>query len=245
MNKLGYVALMMTVQLAAGCSNDTATSAGEAAASTNGQAVAQQPQSPQQPQQPQQPVASERLVLAFGDSLYAGYGLRQNEAFPSVLQRELAAQGVPAKIVNAGVSGDTTAGGLRRLAFTLDGLARKPDLALVGLGANDVLRGVDPAETRRNLTGILDELKRRGIPVMITGMMAPRNMGNAYTQPFEAIYGDLAKSYDAELDPFFLEGVITNRSLLLADGLHPNAEGIRRIAVRLAPQVAAKLKQDV
>jgi acyl-CoA thioesterase-1 len=241
MNKLGYVALMMTVQLAAGCSNDTAVSAGDAAASTNGpaatngQAIARQ----------QQPVADERLVLAFGDSLYAGYGLRQNEAFPAVLQRELATRGVPSKIVNAGVSGDTTAGGLRRLAFTLDGLERKPDLALVGLGANDVLRGVDPAETRRNLTGILDELKRRGIPVMITGMMAPRNMGNAYTRPFEAIYGDLAKSYDAELDPFFLEGVITNRSLLLADGLHPNAEGIRRIAVRLAPQVAAKLKPDV
>jgi acyl-CoA thioesterase-1 len=235
MNKLGYVALMMTVQLAAGCSNDTALSAGEAAASTNGQETARQ----------QQPATDERLVLAFGDSLYAGYGLRQNEAFPAVLQRELETRGIPSKIVNAGVSGDTTAGGLRRLAFTLDGLPRKPDLALVGLGANDVLRGVDPAETRRNLTGILDELKRRGIPVMITGMMAPRNMGNAYTRPFEAIYPDLAKTYDAELDPFFLEGVITNRSLVLPDGLHPNAEGIRRIAARLAPVVAAKLKQDV
>ena len=187
------------------------------------------------------PQQEQRLVLALGDSLYAGYGLAQGQSFPAVLEKELGERGIAAKVVNAGVSGDTTAGGLRRLAFTLDGLERKPDLALVGLGANDVLRGFDPAETRRNLTAILDELKRRDIPVMLTGMMAPRNMGNAYVRQFEIIYPELAERYGAELDPFFLEGVITRRDLLLPDGLHPNAAGIRLIAERLAPKVAEEL----
>lgn len=181
-------------------------------------------------------------MLAIGDSLYAGYGLEQGQSFPALLEKELEARGVPARVVNAGVSGDTTAGGLRRLAFTLDGLERKPDLVILGLGANDALRGLDPAETRRNLEAMLEDLDRRGIPVMLTGMMAPRNMDSPYIRRFESIYPELAERHGAELDPFFLEDVITRRDLLLDDGIHPNAEGTRLIARRLAPQVAEKLE---
>ena len=227
-----YVSLLLSVQLAAACSQQPAAPAARQADAANS-VIAAQPQ-----------LKSERLVLALGDSLYAGYGLEQRQSFPAMLEQELEERGIAAKVVNAGVSGDTSAGGLRRLAFTLDGLERKPDLVLVGLGANDVLRGLDPAETRRNLTAILDELKRRGIPVMLTGMMAPRNMGGPYVRQFETIYPELAQRYDAEIDPFFLEGVIARSDLLLPDGLHPNAEGIGRIADRLAPKVAESLQAE-
>jgi acyl-CoA thioesterase I len=232
MTLLRYVALLLTVQLAAGCSSEQdggATIANGADASSSAPA----PLAAQQQEQ--------RLVLAFGDSLYAGYGLDQGESFPAVLERMLDERGMAARIVNAGVSGDTTAGGLRRLAFTLDGLDRKPDLAIVGLGANDMLRGIDPAETRRNLRAIVEELKRRDIPVMLTGMVASRSLGADYVRRFDAIYPEIAREFGAELDPFFMEDVITDRSLLLEDGLHPNAEGIRVIARRLAPKVAEEL----
>jgi acyl-CoA thioesterase-1 len=174
--------------------------------------------------------------------LYAGYGLKQDQGFPAVLEQELDAAGLPTKIVNAGVSGDTTAGGRARLAFTLDGLQRKPDLAIVGLGANDALRGIDPAETRANLDAIVGELDRRGIAVLLTGMMAPRNLGSAYVNSFDAIYPALAKKYDAQLDPFFLDGVITRPDLLLNDGIHPNDAGVRIMARRIAPLAADQLK---
>jgi acyl-CoA thioesterase-1 len=179
----------------------------------------------------------------FGDSLYAGYGLKQDQSFPVVLERELDAAGIPTKVVNAGVSGDTTAGGRARLAFTLDGLQRKPDLAIVGLGANDALRGIDPAETRANLDAIVGELDRREIPVLLTGMMAPRNLGSAYVSSFDAIYPALARKYDAKLDPFFLVGVITRPDLLLSDGMHPNDAGVRIMARRIAPMAAERLKK--
>ena len=182
------------------------------------------------------------LVLAFGDSLYAGYGLAQGEGFPAILERDLIAQGLSVEVVNAGVSGDTSAAGLARLDFTLDGLRRKPDLAIVGLGGNDVLRGLDPAETRKNLEAILTALDRRGIPVVLTGMVAPRNYGADYVASFDRIYPELARKYDAPLDPFFLHGVITRRELMLEDGIHPNAKGVEVMAKRLAPIVAKELK---
>ena len=228
-----YVALLLSVQLAASCSEAEAP-VRDQSQSTNATAASATVE----------PQANERLVLAFGDSLYAGYGLEQGQAFPAQLEEELEARGIPARIVNAGVSGDTTAGGLRRLAFTLDGLERKPDLVLLGLGANDMLRGFDPAETRRNLEAMLVDLQRREIPVMLTGMMAPRNMDSDYIRAFEAIYPELARSYGADLDPFFLEGVITRPELLLDDGMHPNAQGIDAIASRLAPQVAETLQEE-
>ena len=184
---------------------------------------------------------AQHLVLAFGDSLYAGYGLAPSESFPAVLQRNLEASGVSAEVVNAGVSGDTTAAGLARLDFTLDGLRRTPDLAIVGLGGNDLLRGIDPAETRSNLEAIVRALDSRGIPVLLTGMMAPRNLGPDYVAKFDRIYPDLAKTYQAGLDPFFLDGVITDPGLLQGDGIHPNARGVEVMARRVAPLVAKEL----
>jgi acyl-CoA thioesterase-1 len=196
---------------------------------------------------PPRPTASvpvtgpKRLVLAFGDSLYAGYGLKRGESLPDAVQERLRARGIDARIVNAGVSGDTTADGRRRLAYTLDRLERAPDLVLLGLGGNDVLRQIPPAETRANLTAMLDELKRRKIPVVLTGMMAPPNLGPDFAGRFNAIYPELAKTYGATLDPFILQGVIGNRALMLPDGVHPNAAGVTRIADRVAPVVEAAI----
>ena len=226
-----YVALLLPLQLASACSEQAAAPPVEPANASVGQNAAE-------------PQGDERLVLALGDSLYAGYGVDQDESFPAALERELERRGIPARVVNAGVSGDTSAGGKSRLAFTLDGLPRKPDLILVGLGANDALRGLDPAQTRANLDAILAELQRRDIPILLTGMMAPRNMDQAYFRSFDSIYPDLAKKYGAGLDPFFMEGVITNPGLLLKDGLHPNPAGIRKMAERVAPLAAERLKQD-
>jgi acyl-CoA thioesterase-1 len=226
-----YVSLLLAVQFVAACSQDAAP-------------VPQQQAETRQATAKIAEMADEQLVLAFGDSLYAGYGLDQDQSFPAVLERQLEGQGIPARVVNAGVSGDTTAAGLARLSFTLEGLPRKPDLAIVGLGANDALRGVDPSETRRNLDAIMSELKRRGIPVVITGMMAPRNLGRDYSSRFDAIYPDLAKRYDARLDPFFLDGVITTPDLLLKDGIHPNAAGIEIMVKRVGPLVAQELRRS-
>ena len=193
---------------------------------------------------PPAPVAGpERLVLAFGDSLYAGYGLKPGESLPDRLQADLRRAGVNATVVNAGVSGDTTAAGRRRLAFSLDNLARGPDLVVLGLGGNDVLRQLDPAETRANLVAMLDELKARAVPVVLTGMRAPPNLGPDYQARFDAIYPDLATRYGAGLYPFLLDGVIGQRAVMLPDGVHPNAAGVARIADRLTPLVAERLKE--
>lgn len=185
--------------------------------------------------------ADARLVVAFGDSLYAGYGVLPQESFPARLQKALVARGVPATVRNAGVSGDTSSAGLRRLAFTLDGLDRKPDLVMVNLGGNDMLRGIDPKETRANLTAICEELKRRGIPILLTGMIAAPNMGRDYSDRFNPIYPDLAKRYDATLYPFFLDGVVTDRALMLPDSIHPNPKGIDAIVAKVTPMVAGVL----
>jgi acyl-CoA thioesterase I len=182
------------------------------------------------------------LVLAFGDSLYAGYGVLPQQSLPAVLQRELKERGVTATVRNAGVSGDTTAAGRQRLAYTLDGLKAKPDLVLLGLGGNDMLRGLPPEETEANLRAILDELKRRGIPVVLTGMVAAPNMGRAYGAQFDAIYPKLAKEYGAGLYPFILEGVVSDPRLMLPDRIHPTPAGIERIADRVAPLVAERLQ---
>ena len=226
-----YGALALIVQLAAACSDKTAAPApsdNAAQFETGARAAA--------------PVADERLVVAFGDSLYAGYNLDQDKGLAPVLEAALKARGVKARVMNAGVSGDTTAAGLARLAFTLDGLPRKPDLVLVGLGGNDMLRGLSPLETRANLDAILAELQKRGIPVLLTGMMASPNMGPDYTGAFNAIFPTLARKYDATLYPFMLDGVIGNRALQLPDGIHPNDKGVTVIVGKLAPMVAGALK---
>lgn len=182
-----------------------------------------------------------KLVVAFGDSLYAGYGVLPQESFPADLQKALAADGIAATVHNAGVSGDTSAAGLARLAFTLDGLPRKPDLVIVGLGGNDMLRGIDPEQTRANLTAICEELKKRGIPIMLTGMLAAPNMGADYAGRFNPIYADLARRYGATLYPFFLDGVVGTPALMLPDHIHPNPQGIDRIVGKVAPVVAGAL----
>ncbi|QIK95779.1 arylesterase [Sphingomonas sp. HDW15A] len=181
------------------------------------------------------------LIVAFGDSLFAGYGLAQNEGLAPALDRALAKAGVEAEVVNAGVSGDTSAAGLQRLAFTLDGQPRKPDLVIVGLGGNDMLRGISPEQTRQNLDAILAELKRRNIPAMLSGIIAAPNMGPDYANAFNVIYRDLAEKYDVSLYPFTLEGVVGNKDLMLGDDIHPNARGVEIVAGRMAPVVKSAL----
>lgn len=196
---------------------------------------------PAQEQSRPAPQADGKLILAFGDSLYAGYGVAQDESFPSELQKALQARGQTVEVRNAGVSGETTQGGLQRLAFTLDGLPRKPDLVLLGLGGNDMLRGLDPAQSEKNLRAMLDMLKARKLPVMLTGMLAAPNLGADYAAQFNAIYPALAKDYGVPLYPFFLDGVIGNPSYMQADAIHPNPAGVDRVAQKIAPLVQQAL----
>lgn len=181
------------------------------------------------------------LVIAFGDSLYAGYQLGPKEGLAPQLQAALAADGVVARVQNAGVSGDTTAAGLQRLTFVLDNATAKPALVLLGLGGNDMLRGIDAAQTRSNLDAMLAELQKRDIPVVLTGMMASPNMGSDYAKAFNPIYPELAAKYEASLYPFILDNVATNKALMLGDNVHPNAKGIGVIVDGLAPLVEEAL----
>jgi len=173
-------------------------------------------------------------IVAFGDSLTAGYGLKPSEAFPAQLEKALRDKGYAVEVINAGVSGDTTAAGLERFdwAFPED-----TDAAIVALGANDALRGVDPAETRRNLDEILTRLDARGIPTLLAGMMAPRNWGDDYVKKFDAIYPELAERHGALLYPFFIERVALRPELNLDDGMHPNSAGVAAIVEDILPKV--------
>jgi len=180
-----------------------------------------------------------KIVLALGDSLTAGYGLAQPDAFPVQLQAALVDLGANVTVVNAGVSGDTSAGGRSRLQWLL---SNPVDAVIVELGANDGLRGLDPAQTRDNLDWIMATLKKREIPTLITGMYAPPNLGEDYGAEFNAIYPDLAKKYGAVYDRFFLEGVAADPALNQADGIHPNADGVALIVKRLAPQIQKLLQ---
>lgn len=172
--------------------------------------------------------------MVLGDSLSAGYGLPVQQAFPSKLSVALKAKGIAVDVVNAGVSGDTSSGGLGRLDWSVpDGT----DAVLLELGANDALRGIDPKLTRKALNGILSKLQTRHIPVLLAGMLAPPNMGQEYGSAFNAIFPDLAKQYDAIYYPFFLDGVAANPKLDQADGMHPNADGVDVIVARIMPKV--------
>ncbi len=201
------------------------------------------------PPKAQQPAAKtaeqaqyDQLVVAFGDSLYAGYRLGPDEGLAPQLQAALKARGINARVHNAGVSGDTTAAGLQRLAFVLDNLERKPDLVVLGLGGNDMLRGIQPDATRANLKAMLEALEKRGIAVVLTGMLAPPNLGPDYGRAFNGLYPELAKANDAPLMPFLLNGVVTDKALMLDDGIHPNAKGVAKIVETLAPLVERELK---
>jgi acyl-CoA thioesterase I len=189
-------------------------------------------------------VQYDKLVVAFGDSLYAGYRLAPNEGLAPQLQADLKADGINARVHNAGVSGDTTAAGKNRLSFVLDNLERKPDLVVLGLGGNDMLRGIKPEETRANMAAMMDELKKRDIRVILTGMLAAPNLGADYGNAFNLIFSALAKQYDVPLYPFFLDGVVTDKALMLDDNIHPNAKGVARVVEGLSPLVEAALNEQ-
>ena len=171
-------------------------------------------------------------LMVFGDSLVAGYGLPAEEGFTRQLQDRLTAQGVEIKILNAGVSGDTTAGGLARLEWAL---AEQPDYVMIVLGGNDLLRGLDPSATRRNLDQILSKLAARGIKTFLCGMLAPVNLGAEYGAEFNSVYPDLAQKYDLAFYPFFLQDVALVPRFNQRDGLHPNAEGVAKIIDGMMP----------
>jgi acyl-CoA thioesterase-1 len=176
--------------------------------------------------------AAELRLVALGDSLTAGYGLAAHEAFPAVLQDMLRQKGYAVTIVNAGISGDTTAGGVSRAPQALSG---DPDGMILELGANDGLRGFEPSFIRANLEVILDAAAARGVPVLLCGMQALMGMGTDYAGEFAAVYADLARERGLSFYPFFLEGVAAVPAKNLPDGLHPTAAGVREIAARMLP----------
>jgi acyl-CoA thioesterase-1 len=179
-------------------------------------------------------------VVFLGDSLTAGYGLDPAEAYPSLVERRLREAGIAADVVNAGVSGDTSAGGLRRVDWSLDGDVR---VLLIALGGNDALRGLSTDELRRNLAAIIERARRRSVTVILAGMEAPPNLGQAYTSAFRKVYRDLAAEYRIALIPFLLDGVAGNAAFNQADGIHPNAAGARKVAGLVWPFVERALRE--
>ncbi|HWZ07815.1 MAG TPA: arylesterase [Bradyrhizobium sp.] len=177
-------------------------------------------------------------MVVLGDSLSAGFGLAGSDAFPAKLQKALKARGIPVEMINAGVSGDTTSGGRDRLDWSVPEGTRA---VIVELGANDALRGTDPAVTRAALSDIVTRLRARGIAVLLCGMLAPPNYGNDFAARFNAIYPDIAKSSGVPLYPFFLKGVAADARLNQADGMHPTAEGVEIIVNNILPTVEAFL----
>jgi acyl-CoA thioesterase-1 len=185
--------------------------------------------------------AEEKDIVVLGDSLVAGYGLAPGEGFPEQLSRLLKDKGIEANIINAGVSGDTTAGGLARLDWSIQA---GTDAVIVELGANDALRGIAPAKTRENLELIIEKLQERNITVLLVGMKSPPNMGQQYVEEFDNIFPALAEKYGLLFYPFFLDGVAANPELNQSDGIHPTAEGITLIANGFLP-IALKLIEEL
>lgn len=184
--------------------------------------------------------AKPKVILFFGDSLTAGYGLSPEEAFPALAEKQLVKNGKNVKIVNAGLSGETSAGGLTRIDWVL----RQPiDVFVLELGANDGLRGLPIDQTKKNLQAIIDKVKVKNpnVKVLITGMMVPPNMGSAYTTQFTAIFPELAKKNNATLMPFLLEGVAGDEKLNQADGIHPNIEGHKIVATNITKALSPLL----
>ena len=178
-------------------------------------------------------------ILALGDSLTAGYGLPEEDGFTSRLQAKLRSQGFSVTVLNAGVSGDTSAGGRARLAWAL---ADKPTHAIVELGANDGLRGLEPGAMRANLDAIVSRLKKAGVHVLLTGMRAPPNYGRRYEEAYNRVFPELARKHGVPLYPFFLAGVVARPALNQRDGIHPNRKGVMVIVDRITPYVVRLLK---
>lgn len=194
---------------------------------------------------PEANAAVERAVriLALGDSLTQGYGVPPGKDFPQVLETALKGRGLNVSVINAGVSGDTSAGGLARLDWSLGDARNAPDAAIVELGANDGLRGLPAADMEKNLDAILAKLNARGIPVLLAGMKGPRNYGAGYAADFDAVFPRLAKKHGVLLYPFFLEGVALDRTLVQPDGLHPNPKGVEKIVAGITPMVIQLIEQ--
>lgn len=178
-------------------------------------------------------------IMAFGDSLTAGYGLENVHSYPVLLEAALREQGYTVQVTNAGVSGDTTAGGAARIDWAL---ADKPEMLILELGANDALQGLDPARAYDNLAAIIRACQSRNVQVLLMGMQAPRNMGAQYAAQFNAIYPQLARDFGLPFYPFFLDGVALDRTLNQSDGLHPNEQGVRIVVQRILPFVIRVLK---
>ena len=186
------------------------------------------------------PATTAVRILTLGDSLTAGYGLIEADSFPAQLQAALTERGIDADVLNGGVSGDTTSAGRARLEWAL---SDQPDVVIVELGANDGLRGIDPELTRDNLAAILEALRAKDVPVLLTGIYAPPNLGSDYSERFNAIYPDLADRYGVMLYPFFLDGVATEPALNQSDGIHPNRDGVAVIVERILPLVMRLIEQ--
>jgi acyl-CoA thioesterase-1 len=215
------VAILIGVALAAGCGRDSPQPRASSAAPA-----------PRQAMQPS-PSALPRVVF-LGDSLTAGFGLDVRDAYPSLVQQRLRETGLAAEVINAGVSGDTSAGGLRRVDWALEGNVQ---VLVIALGGNDALRGLDPADLRRNLAVIIERGRQRRVTVILAGMEAPPNLGKAYTSAFRQVYRDLAAEYRIALIPFLLDGVAGDPALNQADGIHPNTAGARKVAGLVWPFV--------
>jgi acyl-CoA thioesterase-1 len=172
-------------------------------------------------------------IVVLGDSLVAGFNIRTSEAFPAQLEIALKAKGHNVEVINAGVSGDTTAAGLDRLQWAVP---ENADAVILELGANDALRGLDPKAAKANLEKIIKAVRAQGADVLLAGMMAPRNLGPEYVKAFDGMYPDLAKTYDLLLYPFFLDGIALDPALNLGDGLHPNPKGVVEITRRFVPK---------
>ena len=195
-----------------------------------------------QPGRPKTQVSAERpRIVAFGNSLTAGLGVAPDASYPAQLQRKLDEAGYPYRVVNAGVSGDTTAGGIRRVSWVLNS---KPSIVILELGGNDGLRGLSLQETKANLERIIQELQSASVTVVLAGMKLPPNYGKEYTAGFEALYRALAKQYHLTLIPFFLDGVAGSFSLNQADGIHPTGEGYRLIVEKVFPPLEPLLERN-
>ncbi len=186
------------------------------------------------------PDAAATRILVLGDSIAAGYGLPPDRSFPARLESKLNAEGHEVKVINGSVSGDTTAGGKARLDWALAG---KPDVAIVELGGNDGLRGIPPGQTKANLEAILARLKAAKVRVLLTGMLAPPNMGQSYEQAFNALFPSLARRYGVAFYPFLLDGIAAQPALNQPDGIHPNDQGVAVLVDRLAPYVVRLLER--
>lgn len=180
-------------------------------------------------------------ILAFGDSLFAGYGVDAGESYPAQLERALRAQGINANIANAGVSGDTTQAGRDRLAFTIDGQPHLPDLVIIELGGNDLIRSIPPEQTRSNLRRMLEIAREKDVPAILFGMRAPPNLGEEFVSQYDAIYRELAEEFDVPLVPFFLESIYRDPANFQSDRIHPTVAAIGTLVEDTADDVVAAI----